>query len=709
MLNAIQSLGVADSKINVMLQMVNLFCPSNVFVSSQEFIDYFDIPASDVVYVCTQEMCFGEVKVADDSMKCSVCKKRYSKKELISSRSYFKYQPLTPQLLEILENKSMQDVMNSHKENVGLNSIIQSENYKMLRSIEIIHKQDITLQLNTDGVKATKSSKLSFWPIFVSINELPLRTRTENMLLSGVWMGKKKPHMNTFLGPLIKELKVLHEVGVETTQGRVKVHCIVAPVDSPAKADLMCISHPGGKFACPYCFQKAVTIEKGRGRTRIFRRIKSGKQRNKQNYLTFNQKRYQKKKTHYKGIKRVSALASLKPFDIINGFVVDYLHAFCVGLFNHYLDYLTGPEHSKENYSVRNLLKEADEIMKRITPPTELKRLPEALSNYKSWKASLKKEMFLYYLLPVLAALNFPQEYMDHVLLLLYSFRQYLRAQLTDNEKIKARLALTKFLAQLSTLFDESMLIYNTHIITHVSDICERWGGLWDANTFNYESKNGFLAKLHHGTVHQPDQILRNYQRLKVCQATEFSNEDYPNKDFKKLYVELLEQKKLCKQVRRVDNCVLFGTGQAVDGNSSFYKKVAELQPDVNFELTRYKRFMIRKIMACTKDYSRLKRRRNFVFNTNKDKAVIVYSLGVSKNENNEEAVYILVHELQNKNVILASDKNLQITSADFLQEVDELEQDIIMNVEELSQKLCCFNVLDKMYITELVNVLEGD
>ena len=48
---------------------------------------------------------------------------------------------------------------------------------------------------NTDGVQLYSSSGVKLWPIYVAINELPIRQRfsRENMLLVGIWQGKGQP------------------------------------------------------------------------------------------------------------------------------------------------------------------------------------------------------------------------------------------------------------------------------------------------------------------------------------------------------------------------------------------------------------------------------------------------------------------------------------------------------------------------------------
>ena len=63
---------------------------------------------------------------------------------------------------------------------------------------------NLSFVLNTDGAPVFKSSKVSIWPVFLVINELPfkIRMKKENAILAALWFGNEKPAMGTFLKPL---------------------------------------------------------------------------------------------------------------------------------------------------------------------------------------------------------------------------------------------------------------------------------------------------------------------------------------------------------------------------------------------------------------------------------------------------------------------------------------------------------------------------
>ena len=75
---------------------------------------------------------------------------------------------------------------------------------------------NVSFLMNTDGIPVFKSSKVSIWPLYLIINELPYSKRmaNENMIFAGLWFGEKKPAMWTFLKPHTHSFAVL-EQGVD--------------------------------------------------------------------------------------------------------------------------------------------------------------------------------------------------------------------------------------------------------------------------------------------------------------------------------------------------------------------------------------------------------------------------------------------------------------------------------------------------------------
>ena len=61
----------------------------------------------------------------------------------------------------------------------GISDIYGGELYQSLRGSNgpLVERREISLTLNTDGVDCFHSTKESFWPVLLMINELPFNER----------------------------------------------------------------------------------------------------------------------------------------------------------------------------------------------------------------------------------------------------------------------------------------------------------------------------------------------------------------------------------------------------------------------------------------------------------------------------------------------------------------------------------------------------
>ncbi|KAI8511934.1 hypothetical protein Bbelb_110340 [Branchiostoma belcheri] len=78
--------------------------------------------------------------------------------------------------------------------------------YKKIEALK--NPNNMSLLMNTDGVRVFKSSNYGIWPVYFTVNELPYnqRTKRENCIFAGVWFGVLKPPMIAFLEPFAEAL-----------------------------------------------------------------------------------------------------------------------------------------------------------------------------------------------------------------------------------------------------------------------------------------------------------------------------------------------------------------------------------------------------------------------------------------------------------------------------------------------------------------------
>ncbi|XP_021364208.1 uncharacterized protein LOC110457319 [Mizuhopecten yessoensis] len=100
----------------------------------------------------------------------------------------------------------------------NLNVVTAGSRYKEVIGARQISTADIniTFTMNTDGVALfTSSKKGSLWPVYIAINELPVKLRFSRKYLIPCYLHcqVEKPNMLTYLTPLMKTLHLMQEKG----------------------------------------------------------------------------------------------------------------------------------------------------------------------------------------------------------------------------------------------------------------------------------------------------------------------------------------------------------------------------------------------------------------------------------------------------------------------------------------------------------------
>jgi len=116
----------------------------------------------------------------------------------------------------------------------------------------------IHLLVSTDGVPLFKSSTVSLWPVSFAILNLPptIRINSENIILSGFWVGNK-PVMKLLFAPILDNLSHLTSSGLEIRISSVVYNIFVklamGVFDLPTKAAVLNAKQFNGKHGCSVC------------------------------------------------------------------------------------------------------------------------------------------------------------------------------------------------------------------------------------------------------------------------------------------------------------------------------------------------------------------------------------------------------------------------------------------------------------------------
>lgn len=96
---------------------------------------------------------------------------------------------------------------------------------------------------------------------------------------------------------------------------------------------------------------------------------------------------------------------------------------------------------------------EFDSFLLTIKPPSEITRTPRSLHSMKLWRGHEWKNFLLYYSIPCLKAINFPQKYLNHWFLLVFGIFCFLRDKITHELYMTGKDALRRYVLTMEEVY----------------------------------------------------------------------------------------------------------------------------------------------------------------------------------------------------------------------------------------------------------------
>lgn len=388
------------------------------------------------------------------------------------------------------------------------NDIVRGDVYQSM----LKHHQEffLSVMLHTDGMPLYKSKNCSAWPILGAILELPpyARTRDDNMLLFGLWIGKKKPNFDILCQKLVEQLTSLKNTGIRSSDHeQVKVLFPMLMGDMPALSTMVQFVEPHAFFACMFCEIRGVFNH--RGHCIIYPIDDDANLRSSETFRRCSelahmmQGRIDRERT--KGLKGSSAFIDILDVPLPHSVVIDAMHTVFLchskKLLIYYLSLI-----SKENQS------KVSEKLRSLNYIHDILRRPRSILNIHKWKASEVRVFMLYIGLPVLAEF-LPEDQCGDLALYTTILRLLHDHWQNDKQKIDAvSFLLTVYIQKLSAKVDDqecpsNLLTITTHTQIHLPFQCRKFGRLDWLTNFVFESFLGFLKGFIKGSSGAGDQI----------------------------------------------------------------------------------------------------------------------------------------------------------------------------------------------------------
>ncbi len=511
--NTLSLKGISD-----LLKFVNNIFSEQILPESSHFINKYFNPRNRTEFhgICSNTDCgdyLGQIFNFQEKLVCPTCKKEENVSK-ITYRNFFMLIDPSESIRNVIERYdtyfcNLMEETSVPSENIK--DIYNGQMYQDLRSklqTSDGEKNYATCIFNTDGASPFKSSKSSLWPIHLMINEIPPAARFKNIITCGLWFGKSKPNMLVYLKPFVELFNnKLSSAGVECTINNqkqfIKIHCIVCSCDSVARASVQGIKQFNGKCGCSWCDHPGEYLDTNRYSSKQEYSLRD-------NLTTIREMQVvaQTGIPSNNGIKYPSPLILLPHFDIVKGFVPDYMHSCILGVSKQITNLILLTLDS-------SLINVMDELVMNIKIPLQLARVTRSLKDRAVWKAKEWESWLLYYSLPCLSVVA-DSKLVSYWALFVKSIYLLLKFEISSADLKNAKEMLVRFSMSTESIFGIYEMTYNIHILDHIVDSVLHWGPLWAHSCYFFESSNRYLLFAINAEAGVNFQISR-YLNLKLC------------------------------------------------------------------------------------------------------------------------------------------------------------------------------------------------
>lgn len=454
---------------------------------------------------------------------CSVCYKLLVNKtdecpqcNRVTKVSFFIEIPIVQQLQTFFNRpgfyEDLQFRFNRVKKNENnVEDVYDGNIYKEnVQSGFLSNPNNISFMWYTDGVSVFNiSNKFSIWPLYLVVNELSYKKRVkkENIILAGLWFGKKKPKANTFLAPFHTKMGDFYQNGhmFNRPNGQpilVKGVVLCGTCDMPAKSTFLRIKQFNGYYSCPRCLQRGEQFE---GTTvHVYRYTPNAPLRSNDSVEEHGRVAIASGFACY-GVKGISLLYRMVS-NLIRSTGIDAMHGIFSGQGKALLHYWFSSDYKNSDFSLHHLVDSVNARLKQFKVPSFLNKFPQSVSDLSSWKSLDFKVWLLYYSIPVLSGLM-SDLYLDHHMLLVSGVFILSQRSISPGQIHQASVLLNKYVSDFETLYDLRFMGINVHQLTHLAQCVEDLGPLWVYSCYFMEDLNGKICKFIHGSSHVGVQI----------------------------------------------------------------------------------------------------------------------------------------------------------------------------------------------------------
>ncbi|XP_029162883.1 uncharacterized protein LOC114934364 [Nylanderia fulva] len=349
------------------------------------------------------------------------------------------------------------------------------------RSIQMystfIKTNEITLNINTDGLPLCKSSGSQFWPIMGSIEGIDIYT---SPFIIGVYHGMCKPNdANEFLTDFINDFISLSQNGITVLNNKYTVAIGAILCDAPARAFITRTKGHTGYFSCPKCIQEGDFVHN---------RVVFPQTHN--TLRTDDAFKNRAQPEHHTG----DSILEKLHIGMISQIPLDYMHLVCLGVTKRLLQiWQRGNKHFRLSKECVNLISQHLMVIQPYIP-VEFARKPRDLRDIDRWKATELRQFLLYTGIVVMKS-TISSIYYNHFLCLSVAIRILIDPQLCVTFNDYANSLLLHFVSNYGNIYGDQYLSYNVHNLIHLANDVNMFGSLDNFSCFKYENNMQKIKK----------------------------------------------------------------------------------------------------------------------------------------------------------------------------------------------------------------------
>lgn len=583
----------------------------------------------------------------------------------------------------------------------------------------LTNPSNISFSWYTDGVPVFKSSKVSFWPLFLTINELPfhMRQKKENTILAGLWFGDKKPNANNFVYKFRAQFATLANQGTPITLSNPAREVIVRRIlmkgtcDLPAKAQFLNVTQFNGDYGCPACYCKGQNIATASGGSvHVYPFQEVIQMRTTEEAIVLGNTATPDNPVM--GVKGPTAFSKIMP-NFIKRMGIDKMHGIEGGVVKKMLTLLFNSSFRNFPFSLVQFNNVINTRLTAIKPPKFVHRMPRSVDDLLYWKASELRLWFFYYSLPVLEGI-LRQDYFEHYLLLVIAISALNADKITEQMVINSQDLLRKFVRDFQNLYGLAHMSINVHQLLHLPECVKNLGPLWSFSCFKYKNLNGLFLKLMHGTCHIDTQMVKSHtQFIKMARIFEY----LPDGPVKEICSSTKRQIKLLE--RLTPHCYSVGAYKRLQvlpdivRNALFNSHVI-----VQGTIWQYQRLLKNHQLYVAEEYSRALATQSFVVEYIENDVIKLASIHsfikISVNCDCQPQVcqcedrhFAIIREIENGEGFEAQGDEYLVNTTNFLRKTRLTDVFSVVNISNLRSVCFLINIDEQQYVAIPVNSKE--